>query len=153
MNFLKTLETGINRLATGIENFGESIYRTIKESREHHEESVSLGLISDDEKLLLLKAELYRQARLTEGKINNLVSAIATLEQVKQAEFDRKQSELKQRLSFPSQLEATCSLAIVLVIALIAGSYFATYKCGKSRSQFCSNARVIPTQIEMFFKD
>ncbi len=122
--------------------------------REWNEESQALGLIPDEDKLRMLKRDLYSEVRLSnpnQQKILNITSAIQTLEEIRHAEFERKQSEIKQRLSLPSQVEATCTLLILLAITVVAGSFLASYKCGDYPSQFCSNARIVSTQITRFY--
>lgn len=129
----------------------------IKRHHDWNEESKALGLISDSEKLKILKAELYCESRKTyvsdNSKQQRLIEAIEHLEEIKQSEFNRKLAEREQNLSLPSQLEATCKFINLLALALVIISYLGSYTCGNSRSQFCSNARLIPTQVELFFKD
>ncbi|MFL9467108.1 MULTISPECIES: hypothetical protein [Scytonema] len=149
MKFWKHIEIGLT-------NFGQNLNSIHQRHIEHHEESISLGLIGDEEKLRMLKRELYCEVRLSSPdpqKILNLTSAIETLEQLKQAEFDRKQAQLKHSYTFPVQLEVFTNTTIFLAIALVIVSYLGAFTCGNSRSQFCSNARVFPSQVEQFFKD
>ncbi|MUG99783.1 hypothetical protein F7734_48930 [Scytonema sp. UIC 10036] len=134
----------------------EAVQYMQQRNHDWNEESKALGLISDDEKLKMLKADLYCEARSSVSdsmKLQKLTSAIEVLEEIKLAEFNRQQAKLKHRYSFPVQLEVFSNIFIMLVITLVLGSYFAAYKCGNSRSQFCAKARVIPTQVELFFKD
>jgi hypothetical protein len=149
MKFWQHIQTGLTDLGSGLD-------RIHKRHIEHYEESISLGLISDIDKLRMLKAELYREVRLSnpnQAKISNLTSAIQTLEEIKHAEETRKFERLKHSYTFPVQLEVFTNTTIFLAIALVIISYLGSNTCGNSRSQFCSNARLIPTQVELFFKD
>ncbi|MFL9458387.1 hypothetical protein AB0758_46150 [Tolypothrix bouteillei VB521301_2] len=136
--------------------FVDKVDAIIKRNHDWHEESIALGLITDSEKLKMLKAELYREVRLSnpnQAKISNLTSAIHTLEEIKHAEEARKFERLKHSYTFPVQLEVFTNTTIFLAIALVIVSYLGAFTCGNSRSQFCSNARVFPSQVEQFFKD
>ncbi|MFL9458072.1 hypothetical protein AB0756_39545 [Tolypothrix campylonemoides VB511288_2] len=136
--------------------FVNKIDAIIKRNHDWHEESISLGLISDDEKLRTLKRDLYCEVRLSnpnQQKIINLTQTIQTLEEIKHAEEARKFERLKHSYTFPVQLEVFTNTTFFLAIAVVMISYLGSFTCGNSRSQFCSNARVIPSQVDQFFKD
>jgi hypothetical protein len=150
-----------------IMSFGQRIENTVLGSlnkiddmitrhKQWNDESVALGLIEDSEKLRVLKAELYRLVRLdnpNQQKILNLTSAIEHLEEIKQAEFNRKLETQKLNLTLPAQINQSLNAFLVFGLLAVIGSYAIAPICGNSRSQFCINARVIPIQIEQFFKN
>jgi hypothetical protein len=137
-------------------NFGLSLENMQQRHHDWNEESKALGLISDEDKLKLLKAQLYRAATgktydITE--IQRLTDAIEILEDIKQAEFDRKLETQRLNLTLPAQLNQSLNAFLVFGLLAVIGSYAIAPICGNSRSQFCINARVIPIQIEQFFKN
>lgn len=134
--------------------FVDKVDAMIKRHHDWNEESISLGLISDDEKLRMLKAELYREVRLTSPnttKIQQITDAIQLLEEIKNAEETRHNERLKLKLSFWGQLNEVCNVAIFLSIAILISSYIGYYSCGNNKNLFCNQARLNVYQIQNFF--
>ncbi|MUG99817.1 hypothetical protein F7734_49120 [Scytonema sp. UIC 10036] len=146
-------------------NFGEHIENTVlgsldkiddmlKRHKEWNDESASLGLISDDEKLRMLKAELYREVRLSnpnQQKIINLTQAIQMLEEIKQAKEARELEHRKLNLTFPAQANAILNTSALFAVLLVIGSYAASFTCGNALTPFCGYARSVVYPINKFF--
>lgn len=130
----------------------------IKRNHEWHEESIALGLISDEEKLRMLKRDLYSEVRLSnpnQQKILNLTSAIQLLEEIKNAELNREREILKLKLTFWGQFNEICNVVLILGIFLVIGSFANQFICTNLNSQLCNKSR-IPTPVEKlenFFKN
>ena len=57
----KTFGTHIKDGLTGL---GDGIHRAVMEAKDHELETIKLGLISDEDKLRMLKRDLYDAARV-----------------------------------------------------------------------------------------
>lgn len=143
-SFGEHIEDGLSLLGDGFSSFGERIYKIHRESREHNDESISLGLISDTDKLRMLKADLYRKAR-AEGNVKDLVSAITTIE-----------ASLYQQFQRDNTLEAVASRFITSLflvgITAVTLSFPITYACGHSQSHFCRNSGVLTDWVTSEFQ-
>jgi hypothetical protein len=134
-----------HHLETGLTNLGASLERIAATVRQQHQESISLGLISDDEKLKYLKAELFR--RIKTGMPTHEVTDALEL-------FLEMQKQEDQRFnSLSVQIDRFLTSAIILGIAATAVSFVATWQCGSSRSPICQKARVIPDSIVRQFQE
>jgi hypothetical protein len=143
-----------SEIKLAITNFGLSLENMQQRHHDWNEESKALGLIEDSEKLRMLKRDLYCEARsnvIDTSKFQKLTDAIELFEELKQAEFERKQAEIKLQLSLPAQINMTLNSALMFILLIVSGSFLVAYKCGNYQSEFCSNARVIPTQVTRFY--
>jgi len=138
----KTLGQHIEQGLTYLADRGYQIQR---ENREHNDESISLGLVSDADKLRMLKADLYRKARAG-GEVEELCSAIEILETSLQLEFQR-QNTLE---AVAARFCVSCFLIISTVTIL---SFPATWICGSSQSRVCQNSRAISSFVTGQFKE
>ena len=48
----------------GLTELGDGIHRAVMEAKDHELETIKFGLISDDDKLRMLKRDLYEAARV-----------------------------------------------------------------------------------------
>ena len=53
-----------SHIEDGLTFLGNGIHRAVMEAKDHELETIKLGLISDDEKLRMLKRDLYEAARV-----------------------------------------------------------------------------------------
>lgn len=148
-------------------NFGEHLFNTvigsldkindmIKQHKAWNDESISLGLISDEDKLKTLKRELYWEVRLSnpnQAKISNLTQAIQTLEEIKHAQETRDLEHRKLNLTLPAQLNQSASAFLLLLFLAVVGSYAVAPICGGNQSRFCGYARSTVYSINQFFTE
>lgn len=126
-----------------IESFAQGIvnayWKHQKERWEHESESIRLGLITDEEKLKILKEYLFSRVH-GDRDISNLIQAIATLENSIQAKYQRDND-------FIGKLNEIVNSSIVLLFLATSISYFALGACGDSKKPICSSS----TQIARYF--
>lgn len=132
----KTLGQHIEQGLTYLADRGYQIQR---ENREHNDESISLGLVSDADKLRMLKADLYRKARAG-GEVGDLVAAIETLETSLQLEFQRQNTLEAVAARF-------CTSCFLIVIGATILSFPTTWICGSNQSRVCQNSKAISTTV------
>ncbi|WP_166482507.1 hypothetical protein [Scytonema sp. UIC 10036] len=126
----------------------------IKRHKEWNDESVALGLISDDEKLRTLKADLYREVRLRQPNqelILNLTQAIQMLEEIKHTKETRELEHRKLNLTFPAQINGILNTSLAFILLIVLGSYAASFTCGNALTPFCGYARSVVYPINKFF--
>ncbi|MUH00824.1 hypothetical protein F7734_54570 [Scytonema sp. UIC 10036] len=136
--------------------FVDKIDDMIKQHKQWNDESAALGLISDDEKLRMLKRDLYCEVRLSDPnqqKIINLTAAIQTLEEIKHAHETRELEHRKLNLTFPAQANAILNTSALFALLLVIGSYITSFTCGNALTPFCGYARSVVYPINQFFKD
>lgn len=104
----------------------------------------AIGAITDREKLIILKQQLYRDAR--SGKdTTNLRSTIYCIQ-------DGLNAESREINSFNAQLTGF-SHSLLLIAVLATGlSYAIAANCGSHSSQLCRDARVIPDAIARYIQ-
>ncbi|MBW4501971.1 MAG: hypothetical protein KME57_20965 [Scytonema hyalinum WJT4-NPBG1] len=132
-------------LEVGLTNLGASLERIATNFKKHRDEAIALGLISDERKLELLKAELFRRVKADEPT-HNITDAIELL-------VELQKQEDKRFDSLGAQIDRVLTSALVLGVALTALSFVASWRCGSSRSPFCQKARVIPDAIVRQFQE
>ena len=138
-------------LEDGLTGLGNSISRTVIEARNHELEYIKSGWTSDEEKLRMLKRDLYEAARCRNSDpqhIQNLRSAISTIGQQLEADRNHRNS--------PIELISSILNSIIL-LGLVATflSFPTTWSCNliNNHSQACQVSRVIPTSIFTFFSE
>lgn len=131
----------------GLTFLGDGIHRAVMEAKDHELETIKLGLISDDEKLRMLKRDLYEAARVGNAdRVAVLRTAIATISNQLEAERKHRNSPVEFTIGI-------CNSIILLAILATFISFPATWVCGKNQSQACQVSRVIPSVISKFFSE
>lgn len=138
MNVKQYLETGL----TTLDAFLRQIVPKI---RQHHDENVVSGLVSDEDKLKYLKAELFRRVR-DNKPIDDTTKAIALLLEIQTLKDSRNNSP-------GVQIDNLIVSTFWLGIAVTTLSFAATWSCGSSQSPFCQRARIIPNIIVRQFQE
>ena len=134
----------------GLTFLGDGIHRAVMEAKNHELETIKLGLISDSDKLRMLKRDLYEAARSRANPehIQNLRSAIATISQQLENERNHRNSPTELMFGF---------LNSIILLGLLAAfvSFPVAWTCDgfNSHSQACEGARVIPKVTVRFFKE
>ncbi|MGI8501125.1 MAG: hypothetical protein ACR2LR_08285 [Hassallia sp.] len=103
-----------------------------------------LGFISDNEKIVILKQQLYCAAKANQST-TNLHRAIDCLQQGLDA-------EMREKNSFNSQLSGITNSLILIAIIATGLSYAVTKNCGNSSSHLCRDARIIPDAVSNYIK-
>ena len=147
---IRTKKTFGEHVEDGLTFMGDGIYNAVKESKDHELETIKLGFISDEEKLRMLKRDLYESARgrANSEHIQNLRSAINTLS-------TQVENERTYRNSLGYQLTGILNSIILLSTLTAFFSFPATWTCNvfKNQSQACQVSRVIPSKIFQFFNE
>lgn len=125
MTFFKHLENSIERIT---EKQRDAVQRRYESDLENDK----LGLVPDDEKLRLLKQDLYRVAR-GKGDVSGLCRAIATLETSIEAKHKRDNN-------FVGTFNQIFNTAVTLACIAILFSFTAHGLCGNSRMPVCTNS-------------
>lgn len=113
-------------------------------SLERQKVKEDLGLISDNEKLVILKRQLYCAVRANQPT-TDLRRAIDCLQEGLDA-------EMREKNSFNSQLSGITNSLILIAILAIGLSYTVTKNCDGFNSQLCKDARIIPNAIARYIK-
>jgi hypothetical protein len=103
-----------------------------------------MGVVSDDEKLIILKQQLYRMARAGEAT-NDLRRAIDCIQEGLDAQN-------REKNSFSSQLSGFTNSLILAAFLTTGLSYAVTKNCGDYSSHLCRDARVIPDAIARYIE-
>lgn len=127
----------------GLTNLGNSIDRAVDKQIEWNRENRETGLLPDEEKLRLLKCDLYRDVRA--GKdTQELRKAIALISNEIDKDRDYKDS-------FVTQLNKACELLIVAAVSTIAVSFIATGLGCRNQSKFCADTANVSNTITKYF--
>ena len=130
---------------TILDNLVQTIDERVDNAATRQKTREDIGFISDDEKLIILKQELYRTARNGEPTAD-LRRAIDCIQEGLDAQS-------KERHSFNSQLSGI-SNSLILIAALAIGlSYLISGNCSNKSSQLCRDARMIPNAISDYLAD
>ena len=124
------------------DEFNESIKELTSLERQKTRED--LGFISDNEKLIILKRQLYRAA-IANQPTADLRRTIDCLQEGLYAEN-------REKNSFNSQLSAITNSLILIIIIATGLSYVGTKNCGNYSSHLCRDVRVIPDAIDNYIK-
>jgi hypothetical protein len=139
MKFLETINDGMTKVANQLEI-----------DRENREYEQLKGLMSDEEKIRLLKYELYSatNARSNPENLEQLRETIAVLR-------DEVESERKYQNSLFNQLNTGMNTLIGLLALATVASYAVGFSgiCNHVNSRFCRNTRIIPYAVERYFYD
>ena len=131
------------------QKFLDTFVQTIDERVDHaaarQKMREDMGFVSDEEKLIILKQELYRTARCGEST-SDLRRAIDCLQEGLDAQS-------REKNSFNSQLSGISNSLILLAIFATGLSYIVANNCGFYPSQLCRDARVIPNAISNYLDD
>ena len=137
-------------LEDGLTFMGDGIYNAVKESKDHELETIKLGFISDEEKLRMLKRDLYEAARSRANPehIQNLRNAINIISQ-------QLETERTYRNSLGYQITGILNSIILLGILAASFSFPMAWGCGviKSQSQACQVSRILPSTTIKFFSE
>ncbi|MDF5716336.1 MAG: hypothetical protein PUP93_21265 [Rhizonema sp. NSF051] len=137
-------------LEDGLTFMGDGIYNAVKESKDHELQTIKLGFISDEEKLKMLKRQLYQSAmgRGDSEYITNLRSVITTLS-------NQLENERNYQNTLSYHIYGILNSAILLAILAASLSFPMAWGCGvaKNQSQACQVSRVIPYSVIKFFSE
>lgn len=125
-------------------NLFEALNNRVDDALTEQKSKEYFGLISDYEKLIILKQQLYRAARNNEDTAE-LCRAIDCLQ-------EGLDSEMREKNSFNSQLSGIINSLILAAVVATGLSYAVTKNCGNFNSQLCRDARVIPSAIARYIK-
>lgn len=125
-------------------NFFEALNNRFDVALTEQKSREDFGFISDSEKLIILKQQLYRAARANQPT-TDLRRAIDCLQEGLDAEN-------REKNSFNSQLSAITNSLILIAIVVTGLSYVGIKNCGNSSSHLCRDARVIPDAIARYIK-
>jgi hypothetical protein len=109
----------------------------------HRQESVSLGLIPDKDKIRLLKAEMYRFVR-SGRPVDNHVKALNVL--LRSREIDDKRP-----YSWGEQLASVVSLACTLGLIGLGGAVILNISCLTTQTPFCKDVRATSANVIEYF--
>lgn len=127
----------------GLTNLGNSIDRATDKQLAWKRENREIGLLPDDEKLRLLKYQLYRDVRA--GKdTQELRKTIALLSN----EIDRDRS---YESSFIGLLNQIISLWLLIGVSTIAVSFLVTGLGCPNQSKFCADTANVSNSITKYF--
>ncbi|MBW4505645.1 MAG: hypothetical protein KME64_03930 [Scytonematopsis contorta HA4267-MV1] len=134
---LETINSGLHAVAT-----------EMKKDRENREFDRLYGRMTDEDKIKLLKYDLYSA---TSGRSNpeNLEQYRKTIELLSQ-EIER---ERKNDAKLSKQLSSLINSFIIFVFLASCAStaIYQSGKCNRINSQFCRNVRIIPGAIDRYF--
>lgn len=127
----------------GLTNLGNGIDRAIDKQVAWNRENRETGLLPDEEKLRLLKYDLYRDVRA--GKdTQELRKAINLLSN----EIDRSRA---YEDSLITQVNRVCNLLIVIAVSTVVISFLATGLGCRNQSRFCADTARISDSITKYF--
>lgn len=127
----------------GLTNLGNSINRATDKQLAWNRENRDTGLLPDEEKLRLLKYDLYRDVRA--GKdTSELRKTIALLSN----EIDRDRS---YESSFIKILNQTCSLLLMAGASAVIVSFLVTGLGCPNQSKFCADTKKVSNSITKYF--
>lgn len=126
----------------GLTNLGKSVERSNKYKQDHELESIRLGLISDFEKLKVLKQQLYRETQLGND----------TEELRKSIQLLRKEVNIQNKANANVGNNLADFLSNILSTAILVGGIFwvnheVQTKCPNINSTFCNQVR----QVDIYF--
>lgn len=127
----------------GLTNLGNSIDRATDKQLAWKRENRETGLLPDEEKLRLLKYQLYRDVR-TGKDTSELRKTIALLSN----EIDRDRS---YESSFAGLLNQICSLWLLIGVSTIAVSFLVTGLGCPNQSKFCADTANVSNSITRYF--
>lgn len=128
---------------TGLTNLGNGIDRAIEKQIAWNRENRETGLLPDEEKLRLLKYDLYRDARA--GKdTSELRKAINILSK----EIER---ETAFSSSLTNQLNTFTNTVLVVGVSAIVGSFLVTGLGCRNQSKFCADTANVSNSITKYF--
>ncbi|MGF1674304.1 MAG: hypothetical protein ACFCUV_11565 [Rivularia sp. (in: cyanobacteria)] len=128
---------------TGLTNLGNGINSAIEKQIAWNRENRETGLLPDDEKLQLLKYDLYRNAR-TGKDTSELRKAINSLSN----EIER---ETAFNNSLTTQLNTFINTVLVLGLSGIFVSFLVTGLGCRNQSKFCGDTANISNSIIKYF--
>ena len=127
----------------GLTNLGNGIDRAVDKQIAWNKENRETGLLPDEEKLRLLKCELYRDVRA--GKdTQELRKTIALIS----SEIDKDRD---YENCFATQLNKVCELLILMAVSTIAVSFIATGLGCPNQSKFCAGTANVSNTITRYF--
>ena len=127
----------------GLTNLGNSIDRATDKQLAWKRENREIGLLPDEEKLRLLKYQLYRDVR--RGKdTSELRKTIALLSN----EIDRDRS---YENSFVELLNQVCSLLLMAGASAVFISFLVTGLGCRNQSKFCADTAIVSNTITRYF--
>lgn len=127
----------------GLTNLGNSIDRATDKQLAWKRENCETGLLPDEEKLRLLKYQLYRDVR-TGKDTSELRKTITLLSN----EIDRGRS---YENSFVGLLNQICSLLLIAGASAVLISFLATGLGCRNQSRFCADTSSISNSITKYF--
>ena len=128
---------------SGLTNLGNSIDRATDKQLAWKRENREIGLLPDEEKLRLLKYDLYRDVRA--GKdTSELRKVVALLSN----EIDKDRD---YENSFVTQLNKVCELLILITVSTIAISFLVTGLGCPNQSKFCADTKNVSNTITKYF--
>lgn len=127
----------------GLTNLGNGIDRAVDKQIAWNKENRKTGLLPDEEKLRLLKYELYRDVRANKDT-TELRKAVALLSN----EIDKDRD---YENSFATQLNKVCELLILIAVSTIAISFLVTKSGCPYQSKFCADTSYISNSITKYF--
>ena len=133
----------------GLTFMGNGIHRAVMEAKDHELETIKLGLISDEEKLRMLKRDLYDAARVGNAdRVAVLRTAIATIS-------NQLETERNHRNSPVEQIYGILHSSILLAILAASFSFPMAWSCNvfHSQSKACQVSRIIPMATIKFFSE
>ena len=137
-------------IVDGLTILGDGIHRTVVEAKDHELETIKLGLISDNEKLRMLKQDLYQAARSRANPehIQNLRIAINTIS-------NQLETERNHRNSPTEQIYGILNSIILLAILAASFSFPLAWSCNlfHSQSKACQVSRVVPYSVLKFISE
>ena len=127
----------------GLTNLGNGIDRATDKQLAWKRENREIGLLPDEEKLRLLKYQLYRDVRA--GKdTQELRKTIALMSN----EIDRDRS---YENSFVGLLNQTCSLLLMASVSAVIVSFLVTGLGCPNQSKFCADTKNVSNSITKYF--
>ena len=155
----KMKKTFSSHIEDGLTFMGDSIHRAVISAKDHELETIKLGLISDDEKLRMLKRDLYEAARVGNAErvevLNRAISFAGARLGNRHSFSQQLETDRKHRNSPTEQIYGILNSIILLGLLAAFFSFPATKVCDalSSHTQACQISRVIPTAISRFFSE
>ena len=111
----------------------------------YREESKSLGLITDDEKIRLLKAEMYRFAR-SGRPIDNHVKALNVL-------IRHEENKESRPFTWGEQLSSILNVLCGLGLMSLGSAIIFNVGCIPNNSAFCEDVKGVSANVIQYFKN
>ena len=127
-----------------LDSFVETIDERVDNVAAQQKAREDMGFIYDEEKLIILKQQLYRATRNGEAT-TDLRRAIDCIQEGLDAKY-------REQNSFNSQLSSITNSLFLIVFIATGLSYLITNNCGGNSSQLCRDARLIPDAIARYIK-